>query len=312
LLTEKNQVTGLVALDKETRTSYEYQAKVVVNASGPWSAAVADNLDGRRSSLYKNCLAWNVLFNREAISDFAVAIAPNRPKAKTYFAHNWKGRLLIGTGNAPCSEKVTEPTPSGSQLKDFIADLNEAVPQLQLNLTDIAQVLAGFRPVKTPETIRVADRELIIDHEQYGGAVGFYSVAGVKFTTARLVAEKTIKKIFPDLAITPPPVTVREVTEESLQSAAFFAYDWYPAPNDFNWQKQLLSLVAEEAVQHLDDLIFRRTSLGDNIHRVSAIAPQMCEFLGWNSERSQQELLRVENYVASREAKLNNFTDLGI
>lgn len=309
LLTKENQVTGIVALDQETGKRYEYRAKVVINAAGPWSAEVADNLDGRQSSLYKNCLAWNILFNREAVSDFAVAIAPNRPKAKTYFAHNWKGKLLIGTGNAPYTSRLTKPVPTDSQLKDFITDINDAVPQLKLNLTDIAQVLAGFRPVKTPKTIRVADRELIMSHERYGGAVGLYSVAGVKFTTARLVAEKTLKRIFPDLA-TPLPITIREVMGESLQSTGVFTYDWYPDPNDLNWQKQILSLMKEEAAQHLDDLIFRRTSLGDNLERVSVVAPQICQLLGWNLERSQQELSRVESYVASRQAKSNNCTNL--
>ena len=306
LLTSENRVAGIVAQDRETGNSYEYRAKVIVNAAGPWSAEVAVNLDGKHCNLYKNCLAWNVLFDREAVSDFAVAIAPNRTKAKTYFMHNWKGRLLVGTGNAPCLGKATEPMPSDSQLEDFITDLNDAVPQLKLNLTDIAQILAGFRPVKTPETTAVADREMIISHDRYGGPVGLYSIAGVKFTTARLVAEKTLKRIFADVSVSPPQATLSQVLGEISKQTGIFAYDWSPNPNELNWQQQIKQLIIEESVQHLDDLIFRRTSLGDNPSRVRAIAHQLCRLFNWDEERSQQELLRVENYVTSREVKPNN------
>lgn len=303
LLTSENQVAGIVTKDRETGNIYEYRAKVIVNSAGPWSAEVAVNLDGKHCNLYKNCLAWNVLFDREAVSDYAVAIAPNKPQAKTYLMHNWKGRLLVGTGNGPCLGKATEPMPSDSQLEDFIADLNDAVPRLKLSLSDIDQVLAGFRPIKNTQTNAVADREMIISHERYGGTAGLYSISGVKFTTARLVAEKTLKRIFPDVFITKPQTSISQTMEESPQSVGILAYDWYPAPNELEWQQQIKELIAEESVQHLDDLIFRRTSLGDNSSRVRAIALQICQLFGWNTQRSKQELLRIENYLASREVK---------
>ena len=306
LCVSNNQVSGIVAQDADNGKSYKYSAKNVINAAGPWSAEVALNLSGNHYNLYQNCLAWNTLFDREAVSDFAVAIAPNRSKAKTYFFHNWKGRLLVGTGNAPCLGKVTEPMPSDAQLEDFIADLNDAVPRLKLSLNDITQVLAGFRPVKTSRTIAVADRELIVSHDRYGGPVGLYSIAGVKFTTARLVAEKTLQRIFPGVSVGQPQATVSQVLGEISQKAGIFTYDWYPNLNDFDWQQQIKRIIAEESVQHLDDLIFRRTSLGDNPSRARKIAPQLCQLFNWNAERSQQELLRVENYVTSREVKPNN------
>ena len=306
LLTSKDRVAGIMAQDRETGNSYQYRANIIINAAGPWSAEVAVNLDGKHCNLYKNCLAWNVLFDREAVSDYAVAIAPNKPQAKTYLMHNWKGRLLVGTGNAPCLGKATEPMPSDSQLEDFISDLNDAIPQLKLNLSNINQVLAGFRPIKNPQTNAVADREMIISHARYGGCAGLYSISGVKFTTARLVAEKTLKRIFPDILITKPQNSISQMMIESPQSVGIYAYDWYPNPNELEWQQQIKELIAEESVQHLDDLIFRRTSLGDNPARVRAIAPQICQLFGWNRERSKQELLRVENYLASREVKPNN------
>jgi glycerol-3-phosphate dehydrogenase len=311
VLSSDNRVAGLIAQDRETGTNYEYRTRVIVNAAGPWSEEVAINLDRKNCNLYKNCLAWNVSFDRTAVSEFAVAVAPNRVKAKTYLIHNWQGKLLVGTGNAPCLGKEKEPMPSDSQLEDFIADINDAVPQLKLNLSNVEQIWCGFRPVKIPQTIAVADREMIISHEKHGGYTGLYSISGVKFTTARLVAEKTLKQIFANISVSPPQARIDQVLEGIPKQLGTFAYDWYPKPNDLEWQQPIKNLITEESVEHLDDLIFRRTSLGDNPTRARALAPEVCKLFNWDAERSKQELLRTENYLVSREVNSSNIC-LGI
>lgn len=306
VLTSNKQAVGIVATDTETQNNYEYRANVIINAAGPWSRQVAVNLNGNDCNLYKNCLAWNVSFNRAAVSDFAIGVTVNRAKPKTYLIHNWKGRLLVGTGNAPSLGKVREPMPSDCQLDDFITDLNDTVPRLKLSFNDIDQVWSGFRPVKYSNSIAVADRELIISHNQFGGPTGLYSIAGVKFTTARLVAEKTLQRIFPNVSLANSQATVTQVLEKIPKQLGVFSYDWHPNLNEFDWQQQIKDLIAEESVQHLDDLIFRRTSLGDNPARTRLIAPQICQLFNWGKKRSQEELLRVEKYLASREVKPNN------
>jgi len=40
-------------------------------------------------------------------------------------------------------------------------------------------------------------RDVVIDHSQLGGPKGLYSISGIKFTTARLVAERTLNMVFP-------------------------------------------------------------------------------------------------------------------
>jgi len=46
--------------------------------------------------------------------------------------------------------------------------------------------------VSQPQSVTLTGREVIIDHGRRGGLAGLYSATGIKFTTARKVAEKTL------------------------------------------------------------------------------------------------------------------------
>lgn len=297
LLTEQGQVTGVRGRDTLIDTSYEYQAPIVVNAAGPWSQELAGQFDQSLADdqtrisapIFRPSLAWNVLFDREALSDHALAIAPKQPKAQTYFLHPWKGRLLVGTIHNPWFEPVeVRPKPSESQLKSFINNLNLAIPGLNLELSEVVRILAGVLPVKQTGGIKLASREKIWDHGKHGGIKGLYSIAGVKFTTSRLVADKTLKAIFP----TRKKIVTDLVTDKDTIASGQFDYDWWPG-NDLAWLQSLQKIVTEEAVVHLDDLVLRRTSLGDNPKRALACGKEICELLGKNVPEQKAELARL-------------------
>ena len=111
----------------------------------------------------------------------------------------------------------------------------------------------------------LSDRPVIHDHAAGGGPRGLFSVSGVKYTTAREVAETTLRRAFPNLAAvgegTDRPAAAElpelptdggtEITEEAAATLRAFA--------------------ADEAVVHLDDLLLRRGSWADDPRRVRDI-----------------------------------------
>lgn len=289
----EGRVSGVRARDTLTDTSYDYQAPVVINATGPWSQTLAQQLDRSESikvnsaPIFRPSLAWNVLFDRKALSDHALAIAPKRPKAQTYFLHPWKGRLLAGTIHNPWRESAdVRPQPSESQIESFIDHLNFAIPGLNLKPSEVVRTLAGVLPVKQRET-ELASREVIWDHGKRGGIKGLYSVAGVKFTTSRLVADKTLRIIFP---------TRKKGNQRLPQDTVArgqFDYDWLPG-DDATWLQSLQQIIAEEAVIHLDDLILRRTSLGDNPQRALVCSQMISELFDTSEYERSRELARLK------------------
>ena len=294
LLTTKEGVAGVMAIDQGTGECHEYKARVIVNACGPWCRDMARRFDRDKPTLFRSSIAWNVLLNREPLSDHGVAVAPKKPGGRTYFLLPWKAKLLAGTGHAPwfgCQEKPMPPT---EDLQEFLNDLNLAVPSLELDQNDILYVFAGLLPVTIVGTVDLAIREVIFSHGVNGGPRGLYSISGVKFTTARLVAEKTLRQIFPENQVSQDTEkTAFRPPQDAQSERGIFNFDWSPPAKDPKWKDALQLLIVEEAVQHLDDLIFRRTTLWENPSRALEIAPLVCELFDWDDARCREEIERV-------------------
>lgn len=297
IIIENSIVSGLIAYDCENDKYYKFKSNHIINAAGPWSRELAAQFDTDIPELFKCSIAWNILFDREQLSDYALAVTPERPGARTYFLHPWKGRLLVGTGHAPWSDVTRNPIPPAEGLEVFIDDLNEAIPGLCLEKKDILKIYSGLLPAKKEKTTELSVREVIIDHGERGGIKGLYSLSGVKFTTSRLVAQKTLNKIFPTTKKKTNTYLKQDIEYSKIPPTrlGLFDYNWSPDPKDERWKKDMLEIIRKESVIHLDDLVLRRTSLGDNPLRALQIAPSLCALFDWTKQRCDEEVRRLHS-----------------
>jgi glycerol-3-phosphate dehydrogenase len=294
LLKTNHRVTGVLAIDRENNQSFKYRANVVINAAGPWCRELATRFDRDEPNLFRSSLAWNVLFRKNPISDYAVAVAPKKPKGTTYFLLPWKGMLLAGTKHSSWSNSPEKPMPSDEQIQAFLNDLNLAVPGLEIHRDDIIYVFAGLLPTTKDGTANLASREVILDHANHGGPQGLYSISGVKFTTSRLVAEKTLKLIFPEKRVR-EKTTSKTFRQFQDTSSSHMVPDlaWNPNIELEKWKRHIIQIIEEESVQHLDDLILRRTTLWENPKRACEISQLICELFGWENGHKREELQRL-------------------
>jgi glycerol-3-phosphate dehydrogenase len=289
LLLKNGQARGVLAQDRQSGQHHEFHASVVINAAGPWSRQLAQNFDRDYPRLFpKKLLLFNILFRRSALSRYALALTPAGRPQHTYFVHNWKNRLLAGTAEILVDGRQTDARPDREQIAGFICDMNQAVPDLELSEKDVERIDAGILPATAAGNL--ARREVIIRHADHGGPCGLFSVSGVKYTTARLVAEKTMAMVFPGrrrtAAQTPP--------QGANSRRWFFDYDWMPAAVDGAAIASLKNLIEDEAVLHLDDLVLRRTGLGENPRRLNERLAQLRPLFAWNDLRWQQECERLQ------------------
>jgi len=56
-----------------------------------------------------------------------------------------------------------------------------------------------------------------------------------------------------------------------------------PQVEDTSWIIDLKAIINNESVLHIDDLIYRRTSIGDNPVRLRALAEDIANFFDWVS-----------------------------
>ncbi len=298
LLQTDGNLKGVRAIDRKTGKSYRFNANRVVNAAGPWCRELATCFDKDYPELFRYSMAWNALLDKKALSSCALAVKSGKPGGRVYFLHSWHSQVLAGTVHSSLRQMDKEPMPSDDEIDAFIHDLNLAIPCLHLKKRDIRHMYIGLLPAKKDGSTELAVREVFLDHGAKGGPSGLYSVSGVKFTTARRVAEKLLCMIFPDKT-KQLQAQVNTCQPVIRRNPSQFSFGWRPGACD-EWKTVLKEIIDSEAVVHLDDLILRRTDIGDNPERAMEIAPLVSQLFGWEQSERHIEVERLRHYYKNR------------
>lgn len=258
VLVEAGAVRGVSAVDGRTGTVWRFSAPVVVNCAGPWARGIARDAHRDFAELFRPSLGFNLLLDRPHPGGIAVAVSAPRPGARTYFLVPWKGRVLAGTFHDPLDggDGGVSASPGEGRIDRFLEDLAEAAPALRAGRAEILRVLPGLMPVSRDGSVEVATRDVFVDHGKRGGPRGLYSVSGVKWTTARRAAERTLSWIF---RFRPAAPFVRTGGERPFRWRDFAGL----AARDRSAARDVAArLVREESVDTFEDLVLRRTDWG--------------------------------------------------
>lgn len=277
------KVNAVLAKDKLTGDDLRFEAKTVVNAAGPWCAEVARSMDAARDELFHPGLALNVLFDREPLSDCAVAVTAKEKGAQTYFLHHEGPRLLGGTYQAPAPPPDERTGPAFAAIlrkhvADYIAQVNCAVPGLNLRTDEVIRVHPGLLPVAAEGETEPTDHPVIHDHAKAGGPAGLWSVAGVKYTTARLVAEHTYRRVGL------PPAMPNQLRPAGLGGLALAGDTEIESAPWADVVATARTICEEESVCRLDDLLVRRTGWARDPDVGRRLAEKLGPELGFSAQ----------------------------
>jgi len=208
LTTRNGRVTAVTAKDLHTGETFDVRARQVANMTGPWSDIVVAYLHGakpnRRVLRSKGIQIVAPLYCADCA--FALESTQRDPDAiisrggRLYFVTPWRGRSLIGT-----TDRVYEGDPDDfaiteADIAEFIAEINVIYPAAKLSRDQVPFWFGGLRPVGEknidPNVSKAARKFEIIDHARRDGVANFISVVGVKYTTARGVAQQAVERIF--------------------------------------------------------------------------------------------------------------------
>lgn len=206
---ENGRVKGVKALDLLSGQPLDIQADLVINASGGWVDRVLDDT-GSHSSCLKLSTAMNLVVNKKMLPEYAAGVngsfSYTRSDGSVYngrrvlFLTPWNGKTLVGTYHRPFDGNPDDLRVQEREIEDFLKEVNSAVPGDPVKREDVSFFHKGFLPMDgvNPATgeVRLTKHYTICDHSVRDKLQGLVSVIGVKYTTARDVAEKTV-----DLAV---------------------------------------------------------------------------------------------------------------
>jgi glycerol-3-phosphate dehydrogenase len=199
-LQRDNRIVGVRAKDFQTGQIFEIQSKLVINCAGAWMDCLLAK--AALQSEYATSIAMNVIVN-QVWSEVAVGLTSqplNGKPPQVLFIVPWRNKSMIGTCHIPWHDGPHAFRLNKVLVQEFLDQINSAYPPLKLSLQDVRHVTWGFLPVDKADAnkqhVSLTRDGVVIDHQKKNGISGLISVLGVKYTTARVVAEQAM-----DLAV---------------------------------------------------------------------------------------------------------------
>lgn len=181
-------IAGVEARDRISAATLEIDAALTLIAAGPWTNMLTAGAGVDHAvPLLK---AMNVVTSRPM---GPVALGAATDEGRMLLLMPWRGRALIGTAQAAHPSQASESAVSESELEGFIGEINRAFPSLGLSRHEVTLVHRGIVPAVPQRNGSLALRAqpVLRDHAD-DGLAGAISLMGVKYTTARGVAEQAI------------------------------------------------------------------------------------------------------------------------
>jgi glycerol-3-phosphate dehydrogenase len=247
------QPCRVLVRDRITGGEHELRCSTVINATGGMWNALA-TVDAGKEPQPGRTLAWNLGLKLAPFANVAVG-ATSPADGNTYFLVPWRDRMMLGTAHDRLEPEQGAPTEH--QIDAKLRAVRAAFPGFRVHADDIVRVFSGTLPGRVAGGAVVLDRRPTISRSGTGQQI--LTVNGVKFTTARRVADAVLTEVSRG-----PGARRRAVYDR-------------PAPNP-HWDvagalesgcraealiDPLLEMAVTESAHSVDDLVHRRTTLGD-------------------------------------------------
>jgi glycerol-3-phosphate dehydrogenase len=195
------KLSGVAVRDQLAGQTFTVDAKVIVNATGPFSDFIrqlATPTVGRRMRPSKGA---HILFPLDVFPSNDALLIPKTEDGRVLFAVPWNGRLLVGTTDEEVSPEA-ELVVTKVDVEYMLRQLNQYLAR-PVTPDEIVSGFAGARPLVGSEgdgdTKKLARDDVI----EVDASSGLISIMGGKWTTHRAMAEDTIHRVQQVLSMTP-------------------------------------------------------------------------------------------------------------
>lgn len=203
---QDDTVVGARVRDVVTGNCVAVRARAVLNAAGPWVPWMMRERERAplaRTGTYSRDVCLVVPRRFEHPYGLAVQGTTHDPDAlvgraaRHLFVVPWRQHTLCGVWHRVATERPEDVCVTAEELEDYAAQLNAAVPSLQVDPAEITMCNSGLLPSgdNQPDAcdLRYGKRSLIVDHAKEPRPLhNLVSLIGVRYTMARGDAAKAV------------------------------------------------------------------------------------------------------------------------
>lgn len=201
LIREEEKIVGVDFIDTMTNVAGSFFGKVVVNATGAWSAQI-----GGLEPNAEHCLpapTKGVHFIVPKIVDGKALLLRAPQDGRVFFVLPWEQFSLVGTTDTFFDGDPDQLAIERDDSSYLLEALNSFFPDHPLTESSIIASFVGLRPLVMPDK-KNPPSDIVREHVIQISKGGLVTILGGKYTTHRLVAEEVVDTVIKELKTEKP------------------------------------------------------------------------------------------------------------
>ncbi|MCT2588727.1 glycerol-3-phosphate dehydrogenase/oxidase [Streptomyces sp. N2-109] len=186
----RGRVTGAEVRDRLDGTEFGVDARLVLNAAGPWVDHLRRMEDPGAAPSIRLSKGAHLVLKRKA--PWRAAMATPVDKYRITFALPWEDQLLLGTTDEVYEGDPGDVSATESDIRQILDEASLSIRDEHLTRDLVSYSFAGLRVLPGgPGDVKSAKRETVVTE----GRGGMLSVAGGKWTTYRHIGRTVLAKL---------------------------------------------------------------------------------------------------------------------
>jgi glycerol-3-phosphate dehydrogenase len=174
--------------------SLEVRARVVLNATGPWSDAVRRLADAGIRPRLRPTKGVHILVRRDRLGNRHAITFQSPVDGRVMFVLPWGDFSYVGTTDTDYAGSPAEVRADAEDVRYLLDSANSIFPDAKLTGDDVVSTWAGIRPLLSPRGPEggMAASATSREHEIWRDRGGLLNIAGGKLTTYRVMAKQAV------------------------------------------------------------------------------------------------------------------------
>lgn len=292
---------GAVLRDRRGGLEVGVKARLIVNATGPWTDAITRLEEPGATSTLRGTKGVHIAVPSERVGNFGAVTMLSPDDGRVMFTLPAGRFTIVGTTDTPTEEDPAQVRASRADVRYLLHACNRFFPEAGLEEADVVAAWAGIRPLaaqKRGRTPSSASREHLITFT----AAGVLTVTGGKLTTYREMAEQCVDAAVKRLDVRARPCDTATAPLPGQRPPAAPS-DVLLAPSLAWRESDVEHAVRAEFAETVADVLIRRTHLAFETrdHGVAVaprVAAMMGSLLGWTAVGVDSAVAEYEREVA--------------
>jgi glycerol-3-phosphate dehydrogenase len=193
------RIAGVRLRDAFTGAESEVRARVVINATGPWTDRVR-GLAGERRALLRPTRGVHLVVDAARLSPHNTLVCFHPRDGRLLFVLPWGDRSYVGTTDTDDAGDPAQVHATADDVAYLLEAANHYFPLASpLTPADVISTWAGLRPLLSGEG---SESSVSREHEILVDPDGLITIAGGKLTTFRKMAQQVVEQAVALLRVT--------------------------------------------------------------------------------------------------------------